>query len=296
MRSVNIRIVLIAAISVVLSLTGCITRTKRLTPDQVLLAAENLSKPALLDKLIASSAALKTLKVNSYLKVTQQISSDQLKEFGKGPLSITGDIAVERPNKLRLQVGLGGAVTGAEIESDDRQFRIYIPHKLNAFGIGSIAAPVGDVSFPCSLRPNHILDALFVDGEKYFNKPDEFVTSVVANTEGVRSFYLVHIFKHDGTPIQELWYDRTDKHVVRKKQYTEDGRIEADVRYSNYSTVGSISFPKVIDINRPIEKYSLEMKINDMYFNETIPESAFVLDRPPNANELDMTTCKTVKR
>ena len=290
-RIMNARIVPITALSVVLCLTGCISRTKRLTPDQVLLPAESLSKPALLEKIKAESVMVKTLKItNSTLKLTQQVAADRLKEFGKGILgNIGGVIFVERPDKLRLRVDLSGAIVGADLVSDDRQFRISVPH-LNEFGISSITAPVGDVSFPCNLRPSHILDALFVDGEKYINVPG--IRSILTEqTEGIRSYYLID-FVMDDIKIQQLWYDRTDKQVVRKIQYKEDGRKEAEVRYSDYTTVNSITFPKLIQINRPIEHYSLEMKISEMVFNEPIPPDKFQLDRPPSANDLDMKTCK----
>jgi hypothetical protein len=292
----KIRILLIAAISVVLSLSGCITRTRRLTPDQVLLPAETLTKPALLQKIRVSSTALKTLKViNSTLKVTQQITSDQLKEFGKGLFKIDAVIAVERPNKLRLQVQFSG-ITAADLESDDRQFRIFIPHVLNAYGIGNVTSPVGAVSFPCNLRPSHILDALFVDGEKYFDNQD-VGTVRIERTEGIRSFYIVEFYRRSNdSPIEELWYDRTDKQVTRKIQYTEDGREEAIVRYSNYATIDSIPFPREIEIKRPMEHYTLEMKISDMVFNEVISASSFQVDRPSNANDLDLSTCKVKPR
>jgi len=294
-RLVKSRIVLMATISAALSLTGCIVHTKRLTPDQVMLPAETISKPALLEKIKAASIAVKTLKItSSTLKVTQKISSDELKEIGKGAFSLAGVILVERPSKLRLDVNFSG-ITGADLASDDRQFKIYVPHKINAFGTGSVAAPVGDVSFPCSLRPSHILDALFVDGEKYMNSPD-VLTSRREQTEGIRSYYLIDFIRKDGTAIQELWYDRTEKQVTRKIEYAEDGRPEADVKYSNYTTVNSIAFPKVIQINRPIEQYTLEMNISEMIFNEAIPAEKFLLDKPASANDLDMKTCKTVKR
>jgi hypothetical protein len=296
MRRNRLRTNVIVTAMMALCLAGCITRTRRLTPDQVPLPAETISKPALLEKIKASSVALKTLQVlNSTLKVTQKISADQLKEFGKGSaIPITGVIFVERPSKLRLQVQLSGAVTAADLTSDERQFKINIPHGLNAFGVGNVTAPVGEVSFPCSLRPSHILDALFVDGEKYIGIPG-FTSIRWEKTEGIRSYYYILFAKND-SPIQQLKYDRTDKQVVQKIQFLEDGSVEADVRYSNYMMVNSISFPKVIEIDRPIERYTLEMKISEAVFNETIPESKFVLDRPPNANDLDMRTCKTVKR
>jgi len=290
----KLRVVLITFAMTTLCLAGCIGgKTKRLTPDQIMLSAETISKPALLEKIKAASVGIKTLVItNSTLKVTQKIAADQLKEFGKGVFKPDGIIFVERPDKLRLQVELSG-ITGADMQSDERQFKVYVPHGLNAFGIGSVSAPVGDVSFPCNLRPNHILDALFVDGEKYMDNPAVNIARR-EQSEGIRSYYLIDFIRNDSF-VQELWYDRTDKQVTRKIQYAEDGRPEAIVRYSNFTTIGSIQFPKSIEINRPIEQYTLEMTINEMVFNEPISPDKFQLDRPAGTNDLDMKTCKPVK-
>jgi hypothetical protein len=281
-----------------LVLTGCVTHTHSLPKNLIPLKAATVAKPALLNMLKTRSMAVKTLIVNSTsLSASRLLPSDKVKDYGSKLSS--GTIIVERPNQLFLEVDYLGT-TMVDMVADDAQYKI-AAYPKHWFGVANVGAPVDSSGeFPFNLRPSHILDALFVDGERFID--DDAITKVVkedteSQPDGVHSFYVI-CFSKGSAAIVDLWFDRTlrNPEVTRKKTYTEDGRIESDVHYSEYEMVDSILFPKLIVIQRPLENYSLEMKLNKLELNKPVKADAFELDRPEGFDDFNPTTGKVTKR
>jgi hypothetical protein len=275
-------------------LSGCISHTLTLPQNQVLLKADTIAKSALLEKLEANSRGIKTLVVSkSTLKASRMLSNESIKAYH----DVTGLIAVDRPGHLRLEIWK--VIDLAQMVSDDKQYRVYIPPE-GKFGVGDIAAPVRGADFPYNLRPNHILDALFVDGEQYVGKPGiEPVLTVVTQSQpdGMHSYSVIMFTKSGGVPLEALWFDRTVgvEEVIRKTVYLPDGEPEADIQYSNYQMFGNVSFPMKIVIKRPIENYALEMDIEKLELNKTLDASTFKLERPDGVDDVDLNTGKDIK-
>jgi hypothetical protein len=277
--------------------TGCISHTRHLAKDQVLLKAQTISRSALLDKLKSRSLEIKTLTVTkSSIKPSHILSGEAIKDFtGAG-----ATIVVDRPSHIYMEIEKIGA-TVADMVSDGKLYKVSIPHiGSGRYGVGDAAEPPETVEFPFNLRPSHILDALFVDGEQYMGASG--ITTVVKEatnpqSDGVHSYYLVD-FAMGEVPLEELWVDRTGTamQVTRKIQYKEDGRIEADIQYSDYGMFDSISFPKQIVIRRPIENYSLELQLQKLELNKSVDSEAFDLPRPPGAEDFDVNTGKVITR
>lgn len=286
-----------AVLLTVVLLTGCLaSRTHHLSKAEVPLEAYTLTKSAVLEKLKASSRAIKTLRIdNSIISAQKIVSRDVVVDYGKGSLlTYTGRILVERPSRLHMQIDASG-FQGTDVVSDDKQYKVSIPF-YNAFGIASITDPIQSDDFKCNLRPSLILDALFVDGEQYFE--DKSVVTVFHEfNELQHSYYLIDLVRIEGgEPLEELWFDRYYQEVTRKIQYSKDGVRLSDVQYFNFQMVNSIPFPQKIVIDRPVDKYKLEMNIVTMSLNDPVDPIKLTLDRPPNADELDFKTCKAVKR
>jgi len=274
-------------------LSGCISRERPIPKSQVVLRADTMTKSVLLDKLRSNSVAITTLTISkSTLKPSQMKSNEAIVDYA----DVSGRIAVDRPGHLRLDIEK--LITVAEMVSDGRQYRVSIPPK-SKFGVGDVSAPVEGANFPYNLRPSHLLDALFVDGEEYMGKAG-IVSLVTEDTEshpdGLHSIYII-LFARGDIPLEELTFDRTIgvMAVVRKKRYLADGKIEADIRYADYVTQDDIQFPKKIVIQRPIENYSLEMDIEKMELNKPISSAMFVLDRPDGVIDVDLNTGKDIK-
>jgi len=281
--------------------SGCIGKNRKLPKDQILLDAKTFSKDAVLETLRVRSASVKTLKVaRSTITATRMLSNDEVRDYGKGAtaIPIDGVFLVDRPtNRLHLQIQAAGIITGADIVSDDKQYKVSFS---NTFGVADIASPIQSTDFKCNLKPSHILDALFVDGEQFWT--DKGVLTVMweikeGAPDGIHSFYRIDFIKVEGAiPLEELWFDRgKSNEVSRKIHYTPEGAVDSDVRYSDYQTVNSVPFPQKIEITRPLDKYSLVMNIQKMSLNEDTPPGAFDLERPSGADTLDFKTCKPVK-
>jgi hypothetical protein len=275
-------------------LSGCISHTLRLPQDQVLLKADTITKAALLEKLRTDSLAIKTLVVSkSTLKASRMQSNEAIKAYH----DVSGRIAVDRPGHLRLEIEK--LITLAQMVSDEKQYRVSIPPE-GKFGVGDVAAPVKGADFPYNLRPSHILDALFVDGEQYVGKPgiDSYLFVVTEpQPDGLHSYSVIMFGKVGGVTLEQLWFDRTVgvDEVVRKVSYREDGEIEADIRYSNFQMFGNIPFPMKIVIKRPIENYALEMNIEKLDLNKPVDAAMFILNRPDGVDDVDLNTGKDMK-
>jgi hypothetical protein len=141
---------------------------------------------------------------------------------------------------------------------------------------------------------------LFVDGEQYIGVSG-IMTVLREDKEpqpdGIHSYYVIEFVRGD-TLLEDLWVDRTGTgmQVTRKRQYKEDGRLEADIRYSDYGMFDSIPFPKMIVISRPIENYSLELQLQDVELNRSVESAAFDVPRPPGAQDFDVNTGKVINR
>jgi len=275
-------------------LSGCISHTVRLPQDQVLLKADTIAKSALLEKLRTDSLAIQTLIVSkSTLKASRMLSSEAIKNYH----DVNGVIAVDRPGHLRLEIEK--VFTLAQMVSDEKQYRVSVPPE-GKFGVGDVAAPVTGAEFPYNLRPSHILDALFVDGEQFIGKSgiDPYLMVLTeSQPDGLHSYSVIFFGKTGGVPLEELWFDRTVgvEQVVRKKSYLPDGEIESDIRYSNYQMFGNIAFPMKIVIKRPVENYALEMNIDKLDLNKTVDPAMFKLERPDGVDEVDLNTGKDIK-
>ena len=273
--------------------SGCISHTVDLPKDQILLPADSMSKPQLLERLKERSMAVQTMVIQqSTLKPSRMISGEAIKDYA----DVTGKIAVERPSHLRLEIEK--VITLAQMVSDEKVYKVYVNQK-GKFGVGDVSAPSQGAEFPYNLRPTHILDALFVDGEQFMGKPgiDAFVREdTLSQPDGVHSYYIILFGKSGGVSLEELWFDRTVgvMEVVRKKTYLPDGKVEADILYSDYGIFNSIPFPRKIFIKRPIENYSLEVNIERMELNKPVDASMFVLNRPTGVDDVDLNTGKDI--
>jgi len=274
-------------------LSGCIGHTVTVPKDQILLPADTMSKAELLERLKGRSLSVQTLKVSqSTLKPSRMLSREAIKDYA----DVNGKIAVNRPSQLRLEIEK--VITLAQMVSDEKVYKVYVNQK-GKFGVGDVSAPSQGAEFPYNLRPSHILDALFVDGEQFMGKPgiDTFVREdTLPQPDGQHSYYIVLFGKSGGEPLEELWFDRTVgvMEVVRKKTYRPDGKVEADILYSDYGIFNSIPFPRTIVIKRPIENYSLEVDIESMVLNGPLDPSMFVLNRPTGVDDVDLNTGKDI--
>jgi len=203
----------------------------------------------------------------------------------------TGYVVVDRPKQIRFKVVAPIVLsTIADMVSDGRQYRVSIPVK-NQFLVGDVNAPANSKTALANLRPQHLLDGLFIDVRPYLNKAQ--VKSVLEEAvQGRRSYYVFSFINIGGSEAQlmeKLWIDRTDMQVSRKQVFAKEGRLETDVEYLDYQSESTESFPQTVVIQRPLEEYTLKMTFQKAAFNQKLADDSFNLERPEGSELVRLT-------
>jgi len=261
-----------------------ISRRRVLSQDERLLPANTATREELLHQLEDRSNSVQTLQGTIFLDLSGGgAKSGVLTEYHQ----TTAYVVVDRPEHLRLKVVVPIVLsTIADMVSDGQQVRVSIPLK-NQFVVGSADEPLATKSAMANLRPQHLLDGLFVDIRPYEKNSD--VKSVLEEiVQGRRSYYVFSFINIAGPYarlLEKLWIDRTDMQISRKEVFDKEGRVpETEVQYSNYQRDGESSFPHTIVIQRPVEEYTLKMAFQKATLNQKLSEDAFNLQRPEGSD------------
>jgi membrane protein YqaA with SNARE-associated domain/outer membrane lipoprotein-sorting protein len=279
MRSVAV----VLALGTLLS-SGCISRTVKVPADQQLLPGQIKTRAELLSDLEVRSKAISTMTAKVALDLANGgRKTDEIEEYRQA----TGIIMVDRPKQVRLRVLAPViATTVADMVSDGKEYRVSVPIK-NKFMIGDADAPPTSANALMNLRPQHILDALFVDIQPYLNNDRIGIFLEEATNGRIRYYVLtfVDIAERNGKLREKIWVDRTNLQVTRKQIFRGDGILETDVQFSGYQNVAETPVPQVISIQRPIENYSLKITFQTptVKVNEKLSADTFLLERPAGA-------------
>ncbi len=267
-----------------LLLQGCLSRKRVIPQDQRLLPAQNMSRADLLKKLDERSRATQKMSATVVLDAAGgALKTGVLTEYRQ----TRGFLLVERPSRIRVIVQAPLALaTIADMVSDGRQYKVSVPIK-NKFMVGNADAPPTSDNLLSNLRPNHIMDALFINTVPYQNNAQ--VRAVLEETTlGQRSFYVVEFVNISAASpelLEKVWVDRTDLEIARKQIFKPEGKLEMDVEYSQYQVIDNMPFPLAINIQRPLEDYSLKITFDPQKttLNGTLAADAFQLAQPSGA-------------
>lgn len=259
---------------------SCISRTRVVPQEQRLLPAESSDRAELLRSLEQKSKQLQTLQATLALDVSGGgMASDRVRDY----TDTKGQVIVERPARIhfKVQAPLVGT-TIADMVSDGREYRVSIPWE-NKFFIGYEDVPTKHKNPILNLKPQHIVNAMFVDIMPYLN--NRSITSTIEEAIVLRRrFYVFSFIDISGQAaqlIEKLWIDRTDKfRVTRKQIFGRDGKVETDVEFSGYERQGDVDFPQGIVIQRPVEDYTIKMTFQKTTINEELAAGVFILERP----------------
>jgi outer membrane lipoprotein-sorting protein len=195
---------------------------------------------------------------------------------------VKGFILAQKPASIRV---IGQApVVGKNVfdmVSDGETFHIFIPSK-NKFLVGAANVERPSAKPIESLRPQHLLDALFWQPVPE-GAPVLFEEANEANSHS----YVLTIVRRAGESQEnaweialKVWFDRTDLSIARIKTFGSGGKVNSDVRYSGWQASGAASYPRQITLTRPGNDYQLGIAISKLTLNETIAAERFVLEQP----------------
>jgi len=267
---------------------SCISRKRVLPEEQRLLPAKPATRAELVQDLEAKSNSIQTLQGTVSLDLSGGgAKSGVLTEYHQ----TTGYVVVDRPKQIRFKVVAPIVLsTIVDMVSDGGQYRVSIPVK-NQFFVGDVNAPANSKTALVNLRPQHLLDGLFIDVRPYLNKAQ--VKSVLEEAvQGRRSYYVLSFINIGGSEAQlmeKLWIDRTDMQVSRKQVFAKEGRLETDVEYLDYQSEGAESFPQTVVIQRPLEEYTVKMTFLKAAFNQKLADDTFNLERPDGSELVRLT-------
>ena len=275
-----------AALSVLVTLlvvVGCgVSQTRVLPPEELPFPAKVATRSELIEILRKTGESVRTLTARVTLVAAGgAMTTGALTSYRE----TNGTLIVRRPNHIRLKGEAPLALaTVFDMVSDGELFRVSVPIR-NTFITGDNTAVTKEANPVLNLRPQHVMEALFVDVREYLANP-RVLAAMEQQIEGRRSFYVFSFI--DGSlsnpqMIERVWIDRRNFTVARKQVFGADGVIQTDVDYESYQALPGVTFPKSISIKRPLEDYSVKITFVRTIVNETLPEDAFFLAAPPGA-------------
>jgi len=275
-----------------LFLSGCVVRRTRVPDNQRPLPAQTRSFQDLLQDLETCSRAIKTLRVAKVLF----LPSEGAKKKGRVTttrIAVPGFILVNRPDAIRIRLNLPVlGTTGADMVSDGRQYKVWIPHSNKMYvGHSDESVQIGklDLQLP---PPKDIANAMFVDIRPYIHNV-KYKLVPKQTTVGIRSYYVVSVIDieargTDGQVVEEIWIDRTNMEIARHVVYGEEGLELTDTTFSGYQVAGDMPLPRVVTIYRPVEDVNLKITFESSPdANAGMPANAFQLD-PRGAEVVEM--------
>ena len=270
-------------------LTGCLIHRRQKIPVAATAAApawQTASRQELLDKIKAQQDAIQTANLTATIEPSVSFPL-------RGEIVTYHDvqafILIRKPAFIRM-IGLFPVVqtTAFDMASDGERFRLYLPTK-NRFIIGK-SRDSGSRSKSAleNLRPQHILDALLIQGPE----PGKEEAALEAFADKESSYYIVHILRpvpeHGLLLARNIWFERRRLSLVRQQIFDDDGEMVTDVHFSDYAQFSGISYPQDIVVDRPKDLYGLHLSLIKLEFNQPVGNDKFLLEQPPGTELIDL--------
>jgi hypothetical protein len=256
---------------------------------------QTATKQELVDRINQQTSQIKTL--NTTVEIATSVGGEK-----KGKVTdyqeVLGYILVRKPDMLRM-IGLFPIVRNKAFDmvSDGTRFKLSIPVK-NKFYVGS-AEVTNPAANPLeNLRPQVIYNALFlpeIDKDEIAVLENDTEAVVDAKTKKLvqQPDYVIDIIRRSDSDqgwylFRKIIFERVNLVPHQQIIYDEAGEIETSVTYQVYEDHNGVSFPKVIEIDRPREEYSIRLIVDKLVINEPIRDDQFVLQQPPGSQLVDL--------
>jgi outer membrane lipoprotein-sorting protein len=197
---------------------------------------------------------------------------------GTQHLKAKEDIVAKRPGNLRVEAmsPFGVALLLAAQGSD---LAIFEPGQ-NRFMRGQANA---DTLYRYVRIPMAPTDAV---GLLMGLAPPEFVLNGSADSVSTEGAMLVASFGNPASGTRALGF--TDGNLAMVRETGGDGRVNYEVRYSDYHDIGGLMFPYVVDASFPAAGSHVTFRYLRPIVNGVIPDSTFVLTPAPGATLMDL--------
>ena len=289
---------ILAAISLAALLagqTGCLFRTRVVEMRTSTAKLQTATKQELVDRINQQTSQIKTL--NATVEIGTSVGGEK-----KGKVTdyqeVLGYILVRKPDMLRM-IGLFPVVRNKAFDmvSDGTRFKLSIPVK-NKFYVGS-----AEVTHPAAnplenLRPQVIYNALLlpeIDKDEIAVLENDTEAVVDAKTKKLvqQPNYVINIIRRSDSDagwylFSKIIFERVNLVPHHQIVFDAAGEIETGVTYQVYRDHNGVSFPTVIEIDRPREEYSIRLIVDKLVINEPIRDDQFALPPPPGSQLVDL--------
>lgn len=207
---------------------------------------------------------------------------------------VRGFLLAQRPAHIRM-IGQAPVVAKNifDMVSDGETFRIFIPSK-SKFIVGPADFTRAAKSPIENLRPQHLLDAIFWSELARDTLFEEFEAETASPTQPGHRYYVLTETRRTaaGSEVaRKVWFDRSDLGVARIQVFSADGRVATDARFADWQAPeqvpggapAELRYPRSVRVGRPLDDYSLEIRITRLALNEEIAVERFRLEQPPGS-------------
>ena len=281
----------------ILPLSGCLIRSSHpVTPH---ISTAKLQK-ATLDELVA--------RINSGAADLQSFIANVDVDFSAGGqkkgkvtdyAELSGYILVRKPDMLRMFMQAPVVRSRVfDMASDGKTFEVSWPPR-NQFFIGSSRYVGKPSENPLeNMRPQVIIDALVlkkIDRESgneipFLEESTEMVTDPKTHRPVEQGTYVVTVIQRTDDHwalSRKIVFSRDTLHPHEQFVYSHD-QLVTYARYENFSEVDGVTFPNIIDIQRPYEELNFRLAVTKLRVNETIQDDQFVLQQPPGSKLVNL--------
>lgn len=283
-----------------LPLTGCLFRSHKVEKTVFVGTLKQATMAELVAKINADAAKIKTIQATVDIDSSVGGSkTGKVTEFQE----VRGYVLLRKPGNLRMQ-GLVPVVRNKmfDMVSDGEQFRLSVPPK-NRFVIGSqeVTKP-SDKPFE-NLRPRQIYDVFTVAAVPNNELPVLESGSVLTRDARHKLIeepnYILTLIHYDAESgrawiARKIYFSREDLSVQKQVIFDKEGNTATIGTYNNYVTgANGISFPHLINIERPQEQYTMQLGIVKVDLNAPLADDQFQLPRPEGSELQVLDNVKT---
>lgn len=274
--------------------TGCLFRTRVVETRTSTAALQTASKEQLVAYIAQEAAKIRTL--NATVDIATSVGGEK-----KGKVTdyeeIRGYILVRKPETLRM-IGLFPIVRNKAFDmvSNGDTFKLSIPAKSKFYvGHNEVIHPAANPLE--NLRPQVIYGALLLpDIDAQNDIPVlEQDTEIIYDKDKKKNLeqpdYVIDLIHRAGTGwylARKIVFDRTNMTVHQQIVYDQQGAVVTDATYQVYEQYNGVNFPRVIEIQRPQEEYTIRLIVEKMTINEPLRDDQFTLEQPPASQLVDL--------
>ncbi|HVO63468.1 MAG TPA: DUF4292 domain-containing protein [Terriglobales bacterium] len=280
------------ALLLVIPSTGCLFHSHKVAPPPAI-NLKAATQQELIDYINSTAEKVKSLQatvdIDTAVGGAKRGKVTDYKE-------IRGYILLEKPAMLRM-IGLMPVVRNRAFDmvSDGDQFKLWIP-PTNKFFTGHNEITHVSPKTLENIRPQHLYDALLIhridpQNEIAVLESDFEAVKTGKNAEIMQPNYVIDVIrkgKQNWYLSRKITFSRSDLLPNRQRIYDENGNLVTDAHYDDFQDYNGMNFPKRIEIWRPVEEYTIVLKILKLQLNEPLKNEQFALERPPGAEVVNL--------